>query len=37
MADKNDAMVFQPWVQGVVQAHVVAAPEMLLLSKLYPG
>ena len=37
MADKNDAMVFQPWVQGVAQAHVVAAPEMLLLSKLYPG
>jgi peptide/nickel transport system substrate-binding protein len=37
IADKNDAMVFQPWVQGVAQAHVVAAPEMLLLSKLYPG
>jgi peptide/nickel transport system substrate-binding protein len=36
MADKNDAMVFQPWVQGVAAAHVVAAPEMLLLSKLYP-
>jgi peptide/nickel transport system substrate-binding protein len=36
LADKNDAMVFQPWLQGVEAAHVVASPEMLLLSKLYP-
>jgi peptide/nickel transport system substrate-binding protein len=36
LADKNDAMVFQPWLQGVEAAHVVAAPEALLLSKLYP-
>jgi hypothetical protein len=28
--------VFQPWVQGVTAAHVVAAPEALLLAKLYP-
>lgn len=36
VADKNDAMVFQPWLQGVAAAHVVAAPESLLLAKLYP-
>lgn len=37
VADKNDTMVFQPWLQGVAAAHVIAAPEALLLSKLYPG
>ena len=37
VADKNDAMVFQPWVQGVSAAHVIGAPESLLLSKLYPA
>lgn len=36
VADKNDTMVFQPWLQGVAAAHVVAAPEALLLAKLYP-
>lgn len=37
VADRDDLMVFQPWVQGVAQAHVVAAPESLLLNMLYPG
>lgn len=37
VADKNDTMVFQPWMQGVAQAHVIGAPESLLLSKLYPA
>jgi peptide/nickel transport system substrate-binding protein len=37
VADRNDLMVFQPWLQGVAQAHVVAAPEALLLNDLYPG
>jgi peptide/nickel transport system substrate-binding protein len=37
VADKNDAMVFQPWVQGVTGAHIVAMPEALLLAKLYPA
>jgi peptide/nickel transport system substrate-binding protein len=36
VADKNETMVVQPWLQGVAAAHVVAAPEMLLLAKLYP-
>jgi peptide/nickel transport system substrate-binding protein len=36
VADKTDTMVFQPWLQGVTAAHVVAAPEALLLAKLYP-
>jgi peptide/nickel transport system substrate-binding protein len=36
VADKTDTMVFQPWLQGVAAAHVVAAPEALLLAKLYP-
>lgn len=36
VADKTDTMVFQPWMQGVAAAHVVAAPESLLLAKLYP-
>jgi peptide/nickel transport system substrate-binding protein len=34
IANRNDAMVFQPWVKGVAAAHVVAAPQSLLLSKL---
>ena len=37
VADRNDLMVFQPWLQGVAAAHVVAAPEALLLNDLYPG
>ena len=37
VADKNDTMVFQPWMQGVAAAHVIGAPEALLLSKLYPA
>lgn len=37
VADRNDLMVFQPWLKGVTGAHVVAAPESLLLNKLYPG
>ena len=36
VADKTDTMVFQPWLQGVAAAHVVAAPEALLLARLYP-
>jgi peptide/nickel transport system substrate-binding protein len=36
LADKTDTMVFQPWLQGVAAAHVVAAPEALLLAQLYP-
>lgn len=37
IADKDDTMVVQPWLRGVAQAHVVAAPEMLLVADLYPG
>lgn len=37
VADKNDTMVFHPWMQGVAAAHVIGAPESLLLSKLYPA
>jgi peptide/nickel transport system substrate-binding protein len=36
LADKDDAMVFKPWMKGVVAAHVVTAPETLLVSKLHP-
>ncbi|HXA33568.1 MAG TPA: ABC transporter substrate-binding protein [Acidimicrobiales bacterium] len=37
VADRNDAMVFHPWMKGVNQAHVVAMPWALLLNQLYPG
>lgn len=37
VADRNDAMVFQPWMKGVNAAHVVAMPWALLLNQLYPG
>jgi peptide/nickel transport system substrate-binding protein len=37
IADKQDAMVAQPWLKGIPQAHVVADPEMLYLSALHPG
>jgi peptide/nickel transport system substrate-binding protein len=37
VANRNDAMVFQPWMRGVVQAHVVAMPWALLLNQLHPG
>jgi peptide/nickel transport system substrate-binding protein len=37
LADENDSMVFKPSMKGVVAAHVVAEPEMLLLAKLYQG
>jgi peptide/nickel transport system substrate-binding protein len=37
VANRNDAMVFQPWMKGVVAAHVVAMPWALLLNQLYPG
>ena len=37
VANRNDAMVFQPWVKGVNAAHVVAMPWALLLNQLYPG
>ena len=37
VANRNDAMVFQPWMRGVNQAHVVAMPWALLLNQLYPG
>jgi peptide/nickel transport system substrate-binding protein len=37
VANRNDAMVFQPWMKGVNAAHVVAMPWALLLNQLYPG
>jgi len=37
IADKDDAMVAQPWLKGIPEAHVVAYPEMLFLANLYPG
>jgi peptide/nickel transport system substrate-binding protein len=37
LADKDDAMVFKPWMRGVAAAHVVASPETLLVAKLYPS
>ncbi|MGO9027235.1 MAG: ABC transporter substrate-binding protein [Acidimicrobiales bacterium] len=37
IANRNDAMVVQPWLKGVPQAHVVAMPWALLLNQLYPG
>ena len=37
VANRNDAMVFQPWMKGVNVAHVVAMPWALLLNQLYPG
>jgi peptide/nickel transport system substrate-binding protein len=37
LADKDDAMVAQPWLKGIPQAHVVAYPQMLNLAGLYPG
>jgi peptide/nickel transport system substrate-binding protein len=37
VANRNDAMVFQTWMKGVSQAHVVAMPWALLLNQLYPG
>ncbi len=37
VANRNDAMVFQPWMQGVNNAHVVTMPWALLLNQLYPG
>jgi peptide/nickel transport system substrate-binding protein len=37
IANKQDAMVAQPWLKGVPQAHIVAYPEMLNLSVLHPG
>ena len=37
IADKKDAIVAQPWLKGIPQAHVVADPEMLFLAALHPG
>ncbi|HEX4162674.1 MAG TPA: ABC transporter substrate-binding protein, partial [Acidimicrobiales bacterium] len=37
IADKQDAMVAQPWLKGIPEAHVVADPEMLYLNVLHPG
>jgi peptide/nickel transport system substrate-binding protein len=37
IADKKDAMVAQPWLKGIPQAHIVADPEMLNLAVLHPG
>ncbi len=37
IVDKDDAMVAQPWLKGIPQAHVVTDPEMLLLAGLHPG
>jgi peptide/nickel transport system substrate-binding protein len=37
IVDKEDAMVAQPWLKGIPQAHLVADPEMLYLADLHPG
>lgn len=37
MVDSNDTFVTQPWLQGVAQGHVVAAPNSENLAGLYPG
>jgi peptide/nickel transport system substrate-binding protein len=37
VADKLDAMVAQPWLKGVPQAHIVADPQTLNLNLLHPG
>jgi peptide/nickel transport system substrate-binding protein len=37
LADKDDTMVAQPWLEGIPQSHNVAEPEMLELAGLYPG
>ena len=37
LANLSDAMVAQPWLKGVQNAHVVAMPWALLLNELYPG
>ncbi len=37
IVDKEDAMVAQPWLKGVSQAHIVTDPEMLSLAELHPG
>jgi peptide/nickel transport system substrate-binding protein len=37
IANVDDAMVAQPWLKGIPQAHVFAAPETLNLAALYPG
>jgi peptide/nickel transport system substrate-binding protein len=37
IADKLDAMVAQPWLKGVPQAHIVADPQTLNLNLLHPG
>ncbi len=37
VSEKDDAMVAQSWLKGIPQSHIVADPEMLNLSTLYPG
>ncbi len=37
LADRNDVFVAQPWLKGLPQGHVVAAPYSVLLDGLYPG
>jgi peptide/nickel transport system substrate-binding protein len=37
IADKLDAMVAQPWLKGIPQAHIVADPQTLNLAVLHPG
>jgi peptide/nickel transport system substrate-binding protein len=37
IADKDDTMVGQPWLEGIPQGHIVADPEMLMLAGLHPG
>lgn len=37
MVDSNDTFVVQPWLQGIVQGHVVAAPNSENLAGLHPG
>jgi peptide/nickel transport system substrate-binding protein len=37
VADVDDAIVAQPWLKGIPQSHIFAAPETLDVATLYPG
>ncbi|HEX6393762.1 MAG TPA: ABC transporter substrate-binding protein [Acidimicrobiales bacterium] len=37
IANRNDVFVAQPWLKGIVAAHVAAYPYSLTLADLYPG
>ncbi len=37
LVNQDDFMVAQPWLKGVAQAHVVAAPNTLSIAKLSAG